>query len=665
MKIKTLQLRNFKRFYDLTINLGDNPKQVIALIGPNGCGKSCILEGIYYYFVTNGHIDSERSLFDIEGSDMKAFVRDPLDQESEYFSLNKYHTRDACVCLADETNSGNIYLRSSSNMPVISNNGNNFNCHLIKSEDLDQRIKDDLSVAMKNNSNFMETIKSILGVSCHEENVAMLGEPLNILYYEKDDYMFRFKLPNKFEIKDFRQYIPVETFSKGEKEVLDILLMLHGKDFPTSNTLLLFDEPELHLHTSLQRILLQEICNYLGHDSNNQIWLATHSIGFMRALQSEFKENCQVIELKEGTPWASSEQELLPISSSYRNWQRIFEVALDDLSYLTLPDRIIICEGGDNSQSTFSGKVGLDAQVFSTIFGEEYPNTLFISVGTCSNLHNYLQSLNKLISHVFQANSSVNLMSLSDGDANPETSYLYHIDQPANSDEQGKKSKRSGCSNTSASPANLSPHLIKAKGKLKDLSNQVNNAMKAPKSLNVDSVTKELNDILELISKVNRPQENLQHRYLARRELENYLFDPAVLKAFADDNGFVFNKQKYDELIATYYESYCSMLKAPSAIELLPSEAIKVVQIKDNAREILSKTITLKNFDLQSEGFSYVQLSLLSIQGGFIEDNEKNPNGKELYELKLLLAKYIKPKMDVYKEIEQCIFGNDKEMTAQ
>ncbi|MBI1818946.1 MAG: AAA family ATPase [Nitrospirae bacterium] len=42
MKLKTVRLKKFKRFDDLTINLGENLKKIIALVGPNGCGKSSV-----------------------------------------------------------------------------------------------------------------------------------------------------------------------------------------------------------------------------------------------------------------------------------------------------------------------------------------------------------------------------------------------------------------------------------------------------------------------------------------------------------------------------------------------------------------------------------------------------------------------------------------------
>lgn len=49
MRIKKITLNKYKRFHSLTIDLGDNPSRIIALVGPNGCGKSSVL--MDYYFV--------------------------------------------------------------------------------------------------------------------------------------------------------------------------------------------------------------------------------------------------------------------------------------------------------------------------------------------------------------------------------------------------------------------------------------------------------------------------------------------------------------------------------------------------------------------------------------------------------------------------------------
>lgn len=60
MKIKTIQLKNgYKRFLDLTIDLGEHPKRIIALVGPNGCGKSSVLDGMLFQANPWGHIGNK------------------------------------------------------------------------------------------------------------------------------------------------------------------------------------------------------------------------------------------------------------------------------------------------------------------------------------------------------------------------------------------------------------------------------------------------------------------------------------------------------------------------------------------------------------------------------------------------------------------------------
>lgn len=50
MFITRIRLKNgYKRFHDLTIDLGETPARIVALVGPNGCGKSSVLDGLLYH----------------------------------------------------------------------------------------------------------------------------------------------------------------------------------------------------------------------------------------------------------------------------------------------------------------------------------------------------------------------------------------------------------------------------------------------------------------------------------------------------------------------------------------------------------------------------------------------------------------------------------------
>ena len=46
MKIKNIKLQNFKKFSNLTINNLPDTVKLVVLLGPNGCGKSSLIESM-------------------------------------------------------------------------------------------------------------------------------------------------------------------------------------------------------------------------------------------------------------------------------------------------------------------------------------------------------------------------------------------------------------------------------------------------------------------------------------------------------------------------------------------------------------------------------------------------------------------------------------------
>lgn len=101
-----------------------------------------------------------------------------------------------------------------------------------------------------------------------------------------------------------------------------------------------------------------------------------------------------------------------PIKKSIANWKNIFETALDDLTGLVSPKRLIYCEGKD--YPSFNGlEKGFDAKVFNNIFGEKYHDTLFISSGGNTELDQRSQIALTLLTKVF---SDIEILVLKDRD---------------------------------------------------------------------------------------------------------------------------------------------------------------------------------------------------------------------------------------------------------
>jgi len=215
------------------------------------------------------------------------------------------------------------------------------------------------------------------------------------LYFKKSDH------PKEFEFN---------VLSSGEKEVVDILLDLYLRQEEYNETVFLIDEPELHINTSIQKKLLLEINKLVG--VNCQIWLATHSIGFLRALQEDLKDDCQIIQFQKGINWASTQQTVIPIKKSISKWKEIFETALNDLTGLVSPRRIVYCEGKDRPGANGLEK-GFDAKVFNNIYGEKYHDTLFISSGGNTELDQRSEIALAILTKVF---SEIEILVLKDRD---------------------------------------------------------------------------------------------------------------------------------------------------------------------------------------------------------------------------------------------------------
>jgi hypothetical protein len=202
-----------------------------------------------------------------------------------------------------------------------------------------------------------------------------------------------------FSKKDHPSFFEFNVLSSGEKEVVDILLDLYLRKEEYSDTIFLLDEPELHINTSIQKNLLIEIDRLVGQDC--QIWITTHSIGFLRVIQGEMREKCQIIHFRSEYELASKKYTLYPMTASRANWRQLFSIALDDLATLVSPERIVYCEG--RAEPGAGGiERGLDAHVLNAIFSKSHPETLFISSGGNTELDQRSSVAIAILSKVYE-----------------------------------------------------------------------------------------------------------------------------------------------------------------------------------------------------------------------------------------------------------------------
>lgn len=376
MRIQNVHLIQFKRFDDLTIDLGSTPLKIIALLGPNGCGKS--------------------SIFDAFEQKMKA-IRNYGSLSADFYSKAKYNVdpiiqttpydQNRAVTIVPNINSTkHIYIRSSYRYTAQLNVEQiNAQPEVLLARDLpistihlDDRLTTNYNRLLAQSYSDFEQ-----GTLTGNESKKRLIEKINISLREVLDIQIS-SLGNVIEKrgqlwfeKGTTKNFPYANLSAGEKEILDLIVDLIIKVEHYNDTVFCIDEPELHINTSVQRQLLTALDKLIPDSC--QLWIATHSIGFMRALQLDLAAKTQILDFS-AADYFSGVKTIRPLIPTRREWQRIFSIALDDLSELVSPKTLIYCEGR-KEPAVNNGEQGLDAEVYNAVFGETHPDTLFISSG--------------------------------------------------------------------------------------------------------------------------------------------------------------------------------------------------------------------------------------------------------------------------------------------
>jgi predicted ATPase len=378
MRIKKIELNEFKRFDDLTIDLGEHPSKIVAIVGPNGCGKSSIFDAF----------EAKIKDFRFSGDEGDSFYSKAMYYSDES-KRNKQYSKHESIKITPESGAisrKSFYIRTSYRFT------SKFDVQRLEALPTIFETKDEPMSSIAIDKRLESNYKRLLGAAYsdffigtktgNEVRNELIGDINKILTKILDIEIS--ELGNILEKKGqlyFRKgnvsNFPYSNLSSGEKEVIDIIIDLIIKTKEFDDTVFCIDEPELHLNTSIQRKLLIEIEKLIP--DNCQLWIATHSIGFLRALQEDLKKDSQVFDFSE-YDYFTGTKTIYPIKTTRNNWQRIFSTALEDLTGLISPRRIVYCEGKDRPGHNGEEK-GFDAKVFNNIFSESYNDTQFISSG--------------------------------------------------------------------------------------------------------------------------------------------------------------------------------------------------------------------------------------------------------------------------------------------
>ncbi|WP_395660451.1 AAA family ATPase [Aestuariivirga sp.] len=372
MKIRSINIKHFRRFEDLRIFLP--PAKLVVIAGPNGSGKSSLFDAfsvwqqahhsglhwddIYYRRdQTNAGWQNQVAIdFYSGGAGRKSFYLRSAYRNDPEFNLNSLQR------LPEPTDQFRV-RRMIDQDGAVSDNFQRLASNALQ----DAFDRHDANLTL---GEFRKAAIGTIGESVRrlfpELDLNTLGNPLQ-------DGTFRF---TKGSTKGFSY----KNLSGGEKAAFDLLLDMVVKARTYDDTVYAIDEPELHMNTRLQGALLEELYRLIPIGS--QLWIATHSIGMMRKsryLYEQYPDDVVFLDF-EGHDFDGT-VEISPISPNRAFWERILKVALDDLAELIAPKELIVCEGSPKSQHQLRNEEH-DARCYEIIFSERYPDTKFISGGS-------------------------------------------------------------------------------------------------------------------------------------------------------------------------------------------------------------------------------------------------------------------------------------------
>ena len=337
MKIKNLEVKDFKRFHSLAVSGLPDTAKLVVLLGPNGCGKSSLFDAIKSSCAN--HHSTTRS-----GNPVSYYGRFPgiSDYKENYKLFINFHGdtpqsefdwRKAVYILSAYRNTPSFEVKEVKNVGTLIDNKIIRMIDNIQITEMNYRRLLSNSVnGFFDSDNDFKNVKElrdgfITEIKSHFQELFpnLILNNLVIPFSTDSTSTFRF---TKGKVEGYSY----ENLSSGEKGAFDLLLDILIKRKIYDDTVFCIDEPESHISMKVQGKLLKVLYKLIPEKC--QLWIATHSIGMMREAQKIQSECPDEVVFLDFDKDFDEHQIIVPSKMDRNLWEKIHSVALEDLSEL-------------------------------------------------------------------------------------------------------------------------------------------------------------------------------------------------------------------------------------------------------------------------------------------------------------------------------------------
>ncbi len=295
MRIKKIELENFKRFSNLIISDIPRSSKLVLIIGSNGSGKSSLFDAFDwlnkgpYKGLPYSAEESSNYYRKNNNSEPSMLIELDNDQQIKKMGFTVTHGADLVKKFIGRSSIRIVpRITNSADLAGVSNDRDSPNTYI----EHDTRFINDVFLYIQEINNALrEPVFS--GKQADTLKIfADFIKPLNDSLLK----IFGSDISTTIQIAEFQDATPGSTarlifrkgeskinydlLSHGEKQVVILLINFIVRYKYYDNSIIFIDEMDTHLSTSLQYKLMDEIVTRWIPD-NAQLWTASHSLGFI------------------------------------------------------------------------------------------------------------------------------------------------------------------------------------------------------------------------------------------------------------------------------------------------------------------------------------------------------------------------------------------------